>query len=385
MSYPKIVVNTYTDTVTNHTNVTFYGPQGNNLGTWGANLGISAIPGSTGGVYEETNPGRIPSFISEIHFTGQGGLDAFNAALNYAIGAAYSTANGAGVYMFVGANCYDFVDNVLQAAGFPNNSAWEYMEPGSKVHSYGFMQDFVTDMFWPTNYQRMIDDPSYTPMSNFEIINARYFIETVGSEDEIVITARLDDIEYNTWVSPLAIDLGGNGFQPINLAQSEVVFDFSGNDEPIRTAWIGPEDGFLVRDIDDDGHISDLSEMFGGRQVGDAFEKLATLDDNRDGKIDNLDAAFSFLQVWIDANSNGASEHGELFALEDLNITELSLDAEIVDESLGDVFVAERSSAVVNGTSVEFSDLFFRSGGLAINYESPDLVFQLANPDFHVV
>jgi hypothetical protein len=52
---------------------------------------------------------------------------------------------------------------------------------------------------------------------------------------------------------------------------------------------------------------------------------LSELDTNHDGVIDSQDAAFADLRVWVDANSDGITESGELKTLTDLQISQLSL------------------------------------------------------------
>jgi hypothetical protein len=46
---------------------------------------------------------------------------------------------------------------------------------------------------------------------------------------------------------------------------------------------------------------------------------------NGDGLIDQHDAIFSSLRLWVDANHNGTSETGELHALGSMDISKLEL------------------------------------------------------------
>ena len=64
-----------------------------------------------------------------------------------------------------------------------------------------------------------------------------------------------------------------------------------------------------------DGKIHDITELFGDDDPthADGFSKLATLDDNVDGVIDAIDAAFADLRIWRDADNDelaALAEHG---------------------------------------------------------------------------
>lgn len=129
---------------------------------------------------------------------------------------------------------------------------------------------------------------------------------------------------------PLALDLDGDGIElaaldnPDGSSLSNVHFDLDGNGFAERTGWVSSDDGILVRDINQNGTVDNVTELFGSSTV-DGFTKLETLDANMDGKIDAADAAFSDLRVWRDFNQNGVSEAGELFTLAQLGITQISV------------------------------------------------------------
>src|SRR3546814_14458490 len=96
------------------------------------------------------------------------------------------------------------------------------------------------------------------------------------------------------------------------------------------TAWIGADDGFLVRDLNQDGAITTGLEMFGsntrlqdGTTAEHGFAALRELDSNQDGVIDSQDAAFSELKIWRDANDNGRTDIGELLSLSEAGIASL--------------------------------------------------------------
>jgi len=134
-------------------------------------------------------------------------------------------------------------------------------------------------------------------------------------------------------VSPIVLDLDGNGIQTISQAYG-VNFDLNNDGNIDKAGWVAGKDGLLVRDLNGDGVINHGGELFGegtvladGSKAKDGYQALAALDSNLDGLIDANDATFGSLQVWTDANGNGITDAGELKSLGNLGITSISLDA----------------------------------------------------------
>ena len=100
-----------------------------------------------------------------------------------------------------------------------------------------------------------------------------------------------------------------------------------------QAGWASAQDGLLVRDINGDGLINDGRELFGGatelangQRAGDGFRAMAALDSNGDGKLSASDKAFGELKLWVDANSDGITDAGELKGLLEMGVAELNLD-----------------------------------------------------------
>lgn len=129
--------------------------------------------------------------------------------------------------------------------------------------------------------------------------------------------------------SPLVLNFTDH---PITFMAKKVYFDYFGDGRHPLTGWIGPEFGFLVRDLNGNHVVDNAGELFGTEtKVGssskatDGFNALKYLDSDFNGVIDAMDADFSKLLVWFDRNSNGISESDELVNLGALGIISLNL------------------------------------------------------------
>lgn len=132
--------------------------------------------------------------------------------------------------------------------------------------------------------------------------------------------------------SPLILDLNGNGVETLSLERTAIYFDLDVNGFAEKTGWVGPNDGLLVLDLNQNGRIDSGAELFGnytplanGKRAKHGFEALARYDVNRDGRIDSKDPIWTRLRVWRDQNSNAITDSGELLRLEATNTRSLLL------------------------------------------------------------
>jgi hypothetical protein len=132
--------------------------------------------------------------------------------------------------------------------------------------------------------------------------------------------------------TPIILDMDGNGkleasngeWLPHEKFHKErmVSFDINGDGFDEITEWAGPNDGILL--VYDGGEVSGKN-LFGneGGKYRNGYEKLSLLDANEDKKISGEE--LKTLSVWQDKNSDGKVDNGEITAVTDLDITEISV------------------------------------------------------------
>ncbi len=129
---------------------------------------------------------------------------------------------------------------------------------------------------------------------------------------------------------PLIFDLDGNGVSLIN-ADECVMFDIDNDGEVNQTGWVDPNDGLLAIDRNGNGIIDNQSELFGNDKVA-AYADLAQYDLNKDGIINEDDKVWDNLKLWVDSNSNGQTDEGELKTLNEHKFEEISVQYQTADE-----------------------------------------------------
>ena len=160
---------------------------------------------------------------------------------------------------------------------------------------------------------------------------------------------------------PIGIDLNHDGLVSFIGTDAGTTFDYGYG--KVATAWVGPQDGILVRDANGDGKAQANEIVFS--TGGSDLQGLAQYDSNDDGQISSADAAFSQFAVWQDANSNGVVDAGEMKGLTALGITSISLSSDGIGYSAagGDVSVVGTGSVTyADGSTGVLADAVFATG-----------------------
>ena len=202
--------------------------------------------------------------------------------------------------------------------------------------------------------------------------NKQYF----GSEFSNTITGK----DATLFIDPLIVDLDGNGVSTSSFAEKLVFFDID-NDQAgyeERTGWVGAQDGMVVSDLNQNGVIDGIREVaspFFGNAQGDgsftfdnAYESLKQFDSDGNTELSAAEAEAAGLFIWVDANSDGVSDSGELKTLNDVGLTALSLS------------YVGANGAVNNGNEILGFSKAYRSGGGETDTQA---VMFLADPRGH--
>ncbi|MDP3539873.1 MAG: VCBS repeat-containing protein [Azonexus sp.] len=110
--------------------------------------------------------------------------------------------------------------------------------------------------------------------------------------EESNVSLRLGDAARKT--DPLVLNFSGTAAQ---LSDQRFAFDLNSDGTQEQINFVAPGSGFLVFDRNADGKVNNGSELF-GPSTNNGFAELAILDGDKNGWIDENDAAFDKLQVW---------------------------------------------------------------------------------------
>jgi VCBS repeat-containing protein len=166
--------------------------------------------------------------------------------------------------------------------------------------------------------------------------------------------------------TPLVLDLNGDGVQTTSITEG-TQFDLLATGTKQNLGWVSQQDGLLAIDLNGDGQINSGAELFGDRTVladgsraVDGWAALRGMDSNHDGKVDTQDAQFNQLRVWVDADSDGVTDAGELRSLADQGIASIDLaaDGRSVQQN-GNVVQAFSTYTTTDGVTHEVADVGF--------------------------
>ncbi len=183
----------------------------------------------------------------------------------------------------------------------------------------------------------------------------------VTRTDNIVLTSGENDMSWDAAITPIAIDLNGDGVHTVARSASAATFDLLGTGTGIQSGWLSSSDGFLAVDRNGNGKIDGISELFGGAQQGAGFSQLAGYDSNHDGLVDAQDAAFGDLRIWQDLNGNHQTDDGELVSLAQAGVVSLKVEHVVLPfvDAQGNLHLERSSATMANGRVADMTDVYF--------------------------
>lgn len=105
---------------------------------------------------------------------------------------------------------------------------------------------------------------------------------------------------------PLILNLNSS---PAQLTGAKVSFDLNSDGKAETISFVDAGSGFLAIDRNQDGRVTDGSELF-GPETGNGFSELAANDADGNGWIDEADPIFSKLQIWTQDGLYSLQEKG---------------------------------------------------------------------------
>ncbi|MDF1653472.1 MAG: calcium-binding protein, partial [Coxiellaceae bacterium] len=165
-------------------------------------------------------------------------------------------------------------------------------------------------------------------------------------------------------IDPIIIDLNNDGISLISHNDSQVRFDMTGDGQLNKTAWANSADAILAYDINDNGFIDNIhevfSERFNGESYSNAVEALSAFDLNQDNLIDANDLVYQDLVLWQDRNSDGISDDGELSSLADMGVEHIDLAVSAIDMNVEQSTILSEGAVQFNdGTTAVFNEVSF--------------------------
>ena len=177
---------------------------------------------------------------------------------------------------------------------------------------------------------------------------------------------------FDETYSPLVIDLKNAGVT-LSAPNAGTFFDLQGDGMKYQYSWPTntADVGFLTLDINGNGKVDNIGEMFGnstGANLANGFEALKRHDINRDGFIDAKDPVYAKLAMWSDKNSNGLTEAGERRLIKDVGILKIDLGYSEVEDRIdfyGNFTRQKSTGTMASGASVGIYDIWVVQGPAA--------------------
>src|SRR5690606_32265499 len=120
-------------------------------------------------------------------------------------------------------------------------------------------------------------------------VNSNGTLANVVYTDILKLASGQNDMSWDAAITPIVIDLNGDGVHTIARADFHGGFAVLGSGSATQPGWVSAQDGLLAIDSNGNGKIDSITELFGGNEKGTGFAKLSSYDSNHDGVVDAHD------------------------------------------------------------------------------------------------
>jgi protocatechuate 3,4-dioxygenase beta subunit len=212
-----------------------------------------------------------------------------------------------------------------------------------------------------SNWKWAVKDAGTNDAIDSDVTGDATATTNVTKTSAFTLVSGQNDMTKDAGITPIAIDLNGDGIHTVSRANSEGTFDLLGNGKDIQSGWLSGDDGFLAIDSNGNGLIDNISELFGGLNKGDGFSRLGSFDSNGDGLVNFRDNDFAGLKIWQDLDGNHKTDAGELLSLTDAGVTSLNVNFNEMPflDAQGNLLLERGSAELASGNAVEMTDVYF--------------------------
>lgn len=184
-------------------------------------------------------------------------------------------------------------------------------------------------------------ETEFSPIRQFTQVRVNIAVErtqiSVNSDGEETVQVLMENESLSIEAmiqlfDPLVLDLGGDGID-LRGALTDAGFDLFGTGERVSSGFIHGNDALLYLDENSNGLCDTGQEMFGDQHGhADGFAELAHYDENGDGWIDENDAIYDDLRLFVDKNGDGENQEDESLTLAEAGVEAIHLNAREVGE-----------------------------------------------------
>ncbi len=162
-----------------------------------------------------------------------------------------------------------------------------------------------------------------------------------------------------SFIDPLVINLNGNVAE---VSDQKFYFDLDADGEEEEISRLSQDSGYLALDLNEDGIINDGSELFGTKS-GNGFADLALYDQDGNGWIDENDAIWDKLKIWVQDEEGNST----LYSLKEQGVGAICL------QNVSTEFHQKNDSGQVNA-AIRNTGIFLYESGSAGTIQHMDLV-----------